>query len=251
MIAELVIGLLGLAGFLVIALATLLVSWLPDLREVARRKGNSVYVGGDNLGVVVNGLPVGVVGEGPEITTTREVSCDFDELQVDGPIQLEYVQAAEVFLSVTAQENIGPLVIVEAVGGQLRIRLGRNMSYTKPIKINLHGPALTQARLSSGSAFFKFNHVPTFDVTLTGAGLVELEGRADKLALTLAGAGDIDASHMEAADLKVVLQGAGDIRAWASNSVDAQLRGAGDIDIQGSPHRVRQTVHGAGDINIR
>lgn len=212
---------------------------------------NSIYIGGNNSGTIINGLSLGAKGSGVLVTEQRAISGDFDSLLVTGPISVEYTQSEIAFASVTAEDNIVAKVRVVQVGRRLEVSVAGNIVTTHELKVEIRGPQLHEATLDgAGDMTIALAHSPSFAFILEGCGYARLSGKADVLALTISGAGDIDASNLQAREVTAVLAGAGDIRAHASEAVDLQLEGAGDITIYGSPSRVKQQSRGAGDISI-
>lgn len=87
------------------------------------------------------------------------------------------------------------------------------------------GGQLSVAKLASDTA----------NVSLNGSGRLILAGAAKNFRANLVGSGDMDASMLNATDLKIVSATSGRISARASRTADVKQTGAGDMRIAGSP----------------
>ena len=65
------------------------------------------------------------------------------------------------------------------------------------------------------------------------------------------GSGDIVAKNLTSEDANLTVIGSGDITAKATNQVQAQVKGSGDIYVTGNPKNVTQNTIGSGDISIK
>ena len=89
-----------------------------------------------------------------------------------------------------------------------------------------------------------------FELEIDGAGDITLEGSCDTVSIEINGAGDIDAGDLKCKRVYVTINGAGDVDAYASESVEAELNGVGDITICGDPSSVRPRIHGLGSFKV-
>jgi len=80
------------------------------------------------------------------------------------------------------------------------------------------------------------------------AGDIKLEGKAEELSVDLAGAGDVDTRQLAVQRATVNLRGAGDVKVRAEKTLEANLRGKGDIRYTGNPEEVIQNISGLGDV---
>jgi len=99
-------------------------------------------------------------------------------------------------------------------------------------------------------------HVTVRDLTalsLKGAGSIEADRlRSDRLELVLAGSGSVRVADMNVRELHVVLQGEGDVRLGGrAESQEVELSGAGDYEARElSSMTARVVVSGAGDASV-
>ena len=74
----------------------------------------------------------------------------------------------------------------------------------------------------------KANEIKT---DISGAGDVSLKGTTQLLDATVSGAGDLKASNLEATKIKAKVSGAGDAKVYAIQGLDADVSGAGSINV--------------------
>jgi hypothetical protein len=211
-----------------------------------------------------------LVGSGVPATEERAVG-DVSEVALAGSGELTIVQGLTPALTVTADDNIVPLLESEVRGHKLTLR--------SPGRINLHpktkieytltvpkldtitvsgagsvrsekyvGNALTVKLSGAGNAHLRELNVNSLSLTLSGAGTASTSGTAGALALRLSGAGKLDAAALKAARADVHISGAGHATVWAVEDLQAQISGAGDVKYKGHPANVTQKVSGAGHI---
>lgn len=80
-----------------------------------------------------------------------------------------------------------------------------------------------------------------------GGLLCEMSGVADVLNARLAGAGHINAGELKAKDVNFRIEGVGTARVFATDNLNASIKGAGKIRYRGNPEVV-QSVEGLGSI---
>ncbi len=89
--------------------------------------------------------------------------------------------------------------------------------------------------------------VKDLDISISGAGDVELEGEAEEVQVSISGAGNIEAFGLKAENMKLSLSGAGKAEVYATDKLDIGLSGAGSVKYKGSPN-VNKRVSGFGTI---
>jgi len=86
-------------------------------------------------------------------------------------------------------------------------------------------------------------------IEIEGAGDIEATGKVERLEIEVNGAGDIDTRGLKAQDANVVINGAGDVKVYASKSCDVVINGVGDVDVYGKPENFHKNVNGIGDVD--
>lgn len=90
-------------------------------------------------------------------------------------------------------------------------------------------------------------HCKEFEGKVSGAGDINLKGKADKAIFRVTGAGDVSAYEFTAEDVTASVSGAGDIKVYASKTLNATVSGIGDIRYKGDPE-VKSKKSGMGSI---
>jgi hypothetical protein len=169
------------------------------------------------------------IGSGNKTTETRPVS-GFDRIELYGVGKLIVRQTGVQSLTIEGDDNIVPLVRTEVSEQTLMIGLERNAQIQPrvPLVFNVTASDLSALTLSgAGSIEADDLRADNFETTISGAGNTHLGNiTAGRLTATLSGAGDFKVSG-NVADQEVVLTGAGSYRARDLQSHNANVRTAG------------------------
>jgi len=85
-------------------------------------------------------------------------------------------------------------------------------------------------------------------VDLPGSGNITVTGTAESVNVSLPGSGNIYCDGLKTKSATVTLNGSGNIKVYASQSLDANLRGSGEIRYDGNPAQVNKSITGSGGI---
>jgi hypothetical protein len=91
----------------------------------------------------------------------------------------------------------------------------------------------------------KANHI---SIDNKGGVLVEMQGVTESLQVRLAGTGHINAGELRARDVKFRIEGVGTGKVFATDNLEATIKGAGKIRYKGDP-RVVQDIDGLGSVS--
>ncbi len=128
-------------------------------------------------------------------------------------------------------------------------KLDIQISGASDVKMN-HSAQIRQLNIRiSGAGDFVADDLTCdyIESSVSGAGDVTLEGKADRGKFSVSGAGDIKAFDFIVKDMECRVSGAGDIKVTATNTLDATVSGTGDIHYKGEA-KVNTRVSGFGDI---
>lgn len=196
------------------------------------------------------GGPSTTVGSGQLKTESRSVS-GFHAVTLAAAGEMTITQSGMESLSITAEDNLLPLITTEVSGGTLRIAAqpGTLVRPTRPIHYvltvtRLDTLTLSGAGIITGSGLT----ADALRVTLSGAGKLTLSGTAAQQEVLLSGAGLYDASTLQTSTAKVTVSGLGSARVNVRDALDATVSGAGSIVYFGSPS-VTQHVTGPGSVS--
>ena len=119
------------------------------------------------------------------------------------------------------------------------------------VTINISAPKLSVCMLSGhGDADISGIHNQDFRATVNGSGDITLKGDANTLILEVNGTGDINAKKVNAANLIADLRGTGDIEGHATETLNVNISGTGDVTVSGSPKVGDATCTGKGSVKV-
>ena len=214
-----------------------------------------------------------VEGNGKMTTVFRSVS-EYNGVSLEGFMDVELVRGNEGSLKVEAEENLQEYIITEVNNGQLEISVqrGTNLkpSQNRSIKVTVPFEDLEEVKLTgSGDIYssavinaenFETSLTGSGDIKLpvkaknaraniTGSGDIELEGSANDFVCKVTGSGDISAFNFECERVKATIIGSGDIQVYATEELQANIPGAGDIEYRGNPKKEDFKTLGVGSIS--
>jgi hypothetical protein len=165
--------------------------------------------------------------------------------------------------SVDVEVSIGEPQRVEVVGGRdvqrhvetvvrdgtLEISTTGFFWSADSTKVRVVVPAIDALTLN-GSGDATLSGVDSADLAVEtyGSGDVTVSGKTGRLKYSSMGSGDGDLKELHAGNAVVSLHGSGDADVDASESLEAEIYGSGDLTYHGSPSHVSQSVHGSGEV---
>ena len=190
-----------------------------------------------------------IYGSGKMKTEARPIE-KFNSVRVSVPatVLIEQQTGAER-LSVTAEDNLLPLIDSEVKDGALRLSIATGKSFTGRIptfqvivsdlrELNVEGSGTVEASKLDGSAL---------SLTVAGSADIHLAGRSDDLTVAIYGSASVDAAELQTTRAKVVVSGSGDVLVNARDKLDASVIGSGTVDYMGSP-TLKEAIFGSGSI---
>lgn len=193
-----------------------------------------------------NGLSM--KGSGILKDETRNIS-DFDVLEADGAYTIEVICGKEPSLQIIGDDNIIPLIRTEVSSGTLYIRNERSISPRGRITLKITTGNLNEV-ISAGASNIFVSGIKSnrFHVNASGAGKIEISGRASMADYSLSGAVKINARNLNAAKVNVDLSGASKAEIYASEELKAAISGVGKINYYGNPGVVKRKISGLGSL---
>jgi hypothetical protein len=192
-----------------------------------------------------------IKGSGNLTSETRNVS-GFSAVSLAGSGNVEVAFGPNETVIVEAEDNILPVIETVVEKGVLVIRTkpNYNIQATKPIQIYITMKSLDGVSISgSGNITVSDLNTNSFSVAMPGSGNITVGGTANNVNIALAGSGNILCENLKAKDATVTLNGSGNITVNASESLDASIKGSGDIHYSGNPTTVNKSVAGSGSIH--
>lgn len=220
-------------------------------------------------GLIAASWPESVTGSGVPATEDRPVGA-VDEISLSGIGNLTITQGEVPSLSITADNNLLPLIETESSGRQLHIhpKSGYSIHPKTPLKFTLTVPKLEKVSLSgsgtlavsgfrgntleiklsgSGSAGLDDVKYRTVGLNISGSAATKMSGTAEKITIRVSGSGDVDARELKSETSEVRVSGSGTIQVWATKTLKARVSGSGDIQYRGNP-QVEKRVSGSGRV---
>ncbi len=183
-------------------------------------------------------------------TASRQVR-GFDEILVKVPGEVIVDVNGKESLEIETDDNVLDLLTTEVRGGRLElgVRPGVRITGVKKIVFRITAANLTGVDVS-GSANFIARGVDAqaFDVSISGAGSVEVAGKSDDLVLNISGTGNFAGKNFAARKGLVKISGAGEAVVNAAKELDISISGVGNVRYLGNPI-VHRSVRGVGSIS--
>ncbi len=188
-------------------------------------------------------------GSGTVTTESRPVS-GFHAVEISGVGELSIEQTGTESLTISAEDNLLPLLTSEVSGGTLKLEKKRNafIRTTKPIKYTMTVKDLTALGIS-GSATVRASQLKTsnLQIDISGSGKVTAAGRADNQKLDVSGSGSYEAADLSGKSATIDISGSGQATVNVSDKLDVQISGSGSATYTGNP-QVSQDISGSGKL---
>jgi hypothetical protein len=190
-------------------------------------------------------------GSGTAMTQSRDVEA-FESIEIGGAFELivHVDPSATQRVEVSGDDNIVPEVTTTVSAGELDIQIENGIVRPKlDLRVEVWVPSLTELEASGASDItVEGLHGERFELDLSGASETTLRGIVDRFEVDSSGASDLDARELHAKIVALELSGAGNAEVWASDRLDADVSGAGNVRYFGDTKEVHEDVSGAGSI---
>lgn len=210
-----------------------------------------------------------IEGNGNTASEDRNIRS-FIALKVSGGIEVELTQSDKETLTVTADDNVLPLIESVVKDGVLRIGLREPVRNVTAMKVKLTFKKLEAIDIS-GAVRLRGTNQMTFDqlelegsgaseyrldlksdylvVDLSGASNADLRGNTNKLKIDASGASKIYTDSLESASAVVDASGASVVEVWATQSIVVDASGASGIRYKGAPKQIQKNTSGASSVS--
>jgi hypothetical protein len=179
---------------------------------------------------------------------SRDVS-GFDEVELKGVGNLSIEQTGSESLTVEAEKDVIPKLTTKVVNNRLIIGPESNTIHTTgPINYKLTLKDLRSLEVL-GTANIESQGLSTdrLAVTISGAGNVRMDGKADQQEINILGSGTYQAEDLQSKEVKINVAGSGSAIVNVSEQLDVGISGVGSVEYIGHP-AVKQDVSGAGRV---
>ena len=189
------------------------------------------------------------VGNGTIVTQEREIE-NFTAIEISGAYSTEIIIGDKPSISIEADENLLEFITTENDGDKLGIRNSKSIYSSHGIRIKVTVPDLNKLQFSgAGSVYVENISADKFNVRLSGAGSINLQGKVDKLEAGICGAGSLHAIKMISNEVHVSVSGAASADVYAGKSLHASVSGVGSVGYYGNPVDVKKNISGNGSIS--
>ena len=203
-----------------------------------------------------------------EAQQQREVG-DFTGIRAGDALKIVISQSDQTTLKIDAPEDVQSSVKTEVQDGILSISTEGNIKDEQDITILITVKSLNSLE-NSGVADIKSENklvcenlnissrgvgninldleAKEVKSILSGAGHITLKGTTQALDATISGAGGLKATDLEANKVTVTVSGAGDAKVNATQSLNADVSGAGSVIYKGNPVDRVVNISGVGSV---
>lgn len=214
-------------------------------RRTAAALGLLVVLGGCSVS-----LPgTSTQGSGAVRTETRTVS-GFSAIQLGGNGDVKIEQSGTESLTITAEENLLPLLTSDVVNNELRLGVkdGARIDTTQPITYTVTVKDLTGMEVAgSGTQTATKVKTASLRIRMAGSGSISATGTADAQDVQMAGSGTYRGSGLTSKTATVKSAGSGNAEIAVSDGLDVTIIGSGSVTYTGSP-QIKQSILGSGSL---
>lgn len=187
-------------------------------------------------------------GSGTPKLESRQVES-FDKVKIHGSGDIQLLIGDKPELSVETDDNILPIIETVVEDGTLHVKGKESFSTRIGVKLRIVVPSLKAISIAgSGSVRAADLKEPVLSISIAGSGDISVKGTADAVDVSISGSGDVDTQGLVAKSVKVQISGSGAATVSATEVLDAQITGSGDIQYTGNPPTVKKNIKGVGNI---
>lgn len=201
----------------------------------------------------------GVRGNGNVQTTDRNISPNFDKIEVSRGLDVYLTQSDQARITVEADENLHEIIVTEVENNVLRVYADENINRAKSKKVVVNFTDVNSISASSGSDVYSTNTIRVDDLELSTSSGADMEldidvnvadcssssgsdlrvsGTANKVYADASSGSDIKAGKLKANNCEARASSGADITVNASNELYAKATSGADIKYYGNPDKV-------------
>lgn len=176
----------------------------------------------------------------------------FRAISIHGPVNIEVRAGQAQSVRVVGRPEFIGNVATKVTAEELRIDYtgSGNKSVKDGDKIIVTVPSLVKC-IVEGAGQVVIDNVKEerIDLQFEGAGRLEAKGTTKWLRLKARGVGEVTTQHLKAERADVNFEGIGNVDVYASGTLNAVVRGLGNLTYYGQPKTVNKSVSGIGNVN--
>ena len=198
----------------------------------------------------------------------------FDEIEISGSANVFFTQGASDQIVVRGDAATQRAVLLDVKNGRLRIDQGGAWRFWDPnrVRVEVQSRALSRVSISgagdfsapaavraerlavsisgAGSARFERLDVGALNFQIAGKGDGQVAGTTKELIVKISGHGEFRGEDLRSDLCEVQVSGVGNARVWTVEQLRLAVAGVGKIDYWGSP-QVQRRISGTATINDR
>lgn len=179
---------------------------------------------------------------------------NFDAINARGALNIVVEAGKTASVVVSGSDLFVKQVKTDVSGGELRVTLedndGRKIRSGDNARVTITLPALRQFKIAgAGESVLRNIKGDKLTIIYQGAGSLTADGDVKQLDLTVQGVGEIDTKALHAQQVDVKSSGVGHVSVFASERLDAKVKGMGELEYYGKPRSVSKSAQGMGSIS--
>ena len=208
--------------------------------------------------------------DGPRVTELREIDENYEEIHLEGSIDLIVNQTEDYELKIEAGQRLMPYIKTRVFEDRLEIYEEPNNFYQEePIRVFVSKEYLDDIYLlgsgdidasgiiagnsnievdGSGDIDIEYAAVETVTLKIDGSGDARFTGAAQQITVNIDGSGDVDARYLETSACYINVDGSGNTRVTVFEYLNVDIDGSGDVRYWGNPADVDASITGSGDL---
>ena len=194
----------------------------------------------------------GIKGSGNVVSETRSVS-GVNVVELSGDTQLDIEQTGTESLTITADDNILPLLKSEVRDGRLRlgVETGYSPDAEQRVRYKLTVKDLNEIGLS-GDGRVEAKNIATnrLKVSISGDGVIRAAGTAESQDISISGDGTYEGADLSSKSAEAHISGDGRSVVAVSGELKVNISGDGTVEYIGDP-AVTKNISGDGSVRKR
>lgn len=207
-------------------------------------------------------------GDGDITFKTYEIG-DFNEIELQGHYDVEIVPGKNHGVEIETDNNLLDYIEVYTRGNRLIISNNEPIQSDYGIKVKIDCISLERISCGGASKISSLGQIESdrlelslsgagkidlevlcneLEMNISGAGLIKLSGKTRSEYLELSGAGHLDAFELVSEECNLNLSGVGKANVFVTERLNASVSGIGGVSYRGNPDNVIENVSGLGKI---
>jgi len=217
----------------------------------------------------VEGL-TGIKGSKNVVSEERDISSNFETINVQQGIQLYITQGNSTDLKVEADDNIIDILITEVKNNELKIYFEKNVYRAKAKNVYLTTDDISAIRASSGARVKSENTIHTTSLNLdssSGSSIkvdvntkditsesssgsnIKIYGKTTTFSAKSSSGSSINADDLKCEEAFAKASSGANIDLYVSKKLTAKASSGGDIDYEGNPTDVNKDTSSGGSVS--